>query len=145
LAAAWAPLVLIAMNLVYSAGAYPFGKHSDSFSRTTLLGAGLAVLIAADLLLAAAGQGPLLWAGIGLWGLHMAMTQGLLAAMVAETAPPDLHGSAFGFFNLVSGVAVLVASALAGLLWDQWGPTATFLAGALLAALAAGALAIRRS
>jgi MFS family permease len=145
LAAAWAPLVLIAMNLVYSAGAYPFGKLSDSFSRTTLLGAGLAVLIAADLLLAAAGQGPLLWAGIGLWGLHMAMTQGLLAAMVAETAPPDLHGSAFGFFNLVSGVAVLVASALAGLLWDQWGPTATFLAGALLAALAAGALAIRRS
>jgi MFS family permease len=145
LAAAWAPLVLIAMNLVYSVGAYPFGKLSDSFNRTTLLGAGLAVLIAADLLLATSGQGPMLWAGIGLWGLHMAMTQGLLAAMVAETAPADLHGSAFGFFNLVSGVAVLVASALAGWLWDQWGPTATFLAGAVLAALAAAALAIRRS
>jgi MFS family permease len=145
LAAAWAPLVLIAMNLVYSVGAYPFGKLSDSFSRTALLGAGLAVLIAADLLLAAAGQGPLLWAGIGLWGLHMAMTQGLLSAMVAEASPPDLHGSAFGFFNLMSGIAVLVASALAGWLWDQWGPAATFQAGAVLAALAAGALAVRRT
>jgi MFS family permease len=145
LAAAWAPLVLIAMNLVYSVGAYPFGKLSDTVSRTGLLGAGMAVLIAADLLLAFAGQGPLLWAGIVLWGLHMALTQGLLSAMVAETAPADLHGSAFGFFNLVSGVAMLVASALAGFLWDQWGPGATFLAGALLAALAAAALLVRRA
>jgi MFS family permease len=145
LAAAWAPLVLIAMNVVYSLGAYPFGKLSDTFNRTALLAAGLAVLIAADLLLAAAGQGPQLWAGIALWGLHMAMTQGLLAAMVAEASPPDLHGSAFGFFNLVSGVAMLVASGLAGWLWDQWGPPATFLAGGLLAALAAAALAIRRT
>jgi MFS family permease len=145
LAAAWAPLVLIAMNLVYSVGAYPFGKLSDTMNHKTLLGAGLAVLIAADVLLATAGHGPLLWIGIALWGLHMAMTQGLLAAMVAEASPRDLHGSAFGFFNLVSGIAMLVASALAGWLWDQWGPAATFGAGAVLAALAAAALMVRRT
>jgi MFS family permease len=145
LATAWAPLVLIAMNLVYSVGAYPFGKLSDTMNHKTLLGAGLAMLIAADILLAMAGQGPLLWGGIALWGLHMAMTQGLLSAMVAEASPPDLHGSAFGFFNLVSGIAMLMASALAGWLWDQWGPAATFEAGAVLAALAVGALAIRRA
>lgn len=133
LPAAWAPLVLIAMNVVYAAGAYPFGKLADKMDHRTLLAAGLGVLIAADALLALAGQGPLLWAGILLWGLHMAMTQGLLAAMVADTAPPALRGTAFGVFNLASGIALLIASALAGWLWDRWGPGATFVAGAALA------------
>ncbi|HWJ96072.1 MAG TPA: MFS transporter, partial [Telluria sp.] len=91
---------------------------------------GLAVLIAADLALAAADRGMLLWAGIALWGLHMALTQGLLATMVADTAPPLLRGTAFGVFNLVSGVAMLIASGVAGLLWDHWGAPVTFLAGA---------------
>ena len=141
---AWAPLVLIAMNVVYSVGAYPFGRLSDRISHRALLAWGLAVLIAADMLLAAGNRGPLLWAGIGLWGLHMAMTQGLLATMVAETAPADLRGTAFGFFNLMSGLALLVASGLAGLLWDRWGAPATFLAGAALSALALAALAWRR-
>ena len=90
LSLALAPLVLIAMNVVYSVGAYPFGRLSDRISHRALLAWGLAVLIAADVLLAAGNRGPLLWAGIGLWGLHMAMTQGLLATMVAETAPADL-------------------------------------------------------
>ncbi|NPC56271.1 MFS transporter [Caenimonas soli] len=141
---AWAPLVLIAMNVVYSVGAYPFGRLSDRISHRALLAWGLAVLIAADMLLAAGNRGPLLWVGIGLWGLHMAMTQGLLATMVAETAPADLRGTAFGFFNLMSGLALLVASGLAGLLWDRWGAPATFLAGAALSALALAALAWRR-
>jgi len=144
LALAWTPLVLIAMNVVYAAGAYPFGKLADARSHRALLAWGLAVLIASDLLLAAAGAGPLLWAGIGLWGLHMAMTQGLLATMVADTAPPDLRGTAFGFFNLVSGVALLVASGLAGLLWDQWGAPVTFLAGAGFSAAALVLLALRK-
>jgi MFS family permease len=144
LALAWTPLVLIAMNLVYSVGAYPFGKLSDSASHSGLLAWGLGVLIAADLLLARASQGPLLWSGIALWGLHMAMTQGLLATMVAEAAPADLRGTAFGFFNLVSGLALLAASVLAGWLWDQWGAPVTFLAGAGLAAAALAVLAIRR-
>jgi len=145
LALAWTPLVLIAMNLVYAAGAYPFGKLSDAMSHRALLAWGLAVLIASDLLLAAAAAGPLLWGGIALWGLHMAMTQGLLATMVADTAPADLRGTAFGVFNLVSGVALLVASGLAGLLWDTWGAPVTFLTGAGFSAAALVLLAVRRS
>lgn len=142
LALAWTPLVLIAMNLVYSVGAYPFGKLADRASHAALLAGGLAVLIAADLLLAMSNQGPALWGGIALWGLHLAMTQGLLATMVAQAAPADLRGTAFGLFNLVSGVALLVASGLAGWLWDRWGAPVTFVTGAGLAAAALAALAI---
>jgi MFS family permease len=135
---AYTPLVLVAMNLVYSLGAYPFGKLADRVSHIALLAWGLAVLVAADLLLAAGSHWMTAGAGIALWGLHMAMTQGLLATMVAETAPADLRGTAFGFFNLVSGLALLLASTLAGVLWDQLGAFATFAAGAVfsLAALA---------
>lgn len=140
LALAWAPLVLIAMNVVYALGAYPFGRLADRMDHRQLLAIGLVVLVAADLALAAAGSGPLLWAGIALWGLHMAMTQGLLATMVADTAPAALRGTAFGVFNLASGIALLFASALAGLLWDRWGAPATFLAGAGLAAAALATL-----
>jgi MFS family permease len=143
LATAWTPLVLIAMNLVYSVGAYPFGKLSDKMSHRTLLASGLLVLIAADLLLAASQAGPVLWGGIALWGLHMAITQGLLAAMVAEAAPADLRGTAFGFFNLMSGLALLAASGVAGLLWDQWGAPVTFLVGAGFSAAALSVLALR--
>jgi MFS family permease len=144
LALAWTPLVLIAMNVVYAAGAYPLGALADRMDHRRLLAWGLVVLIAADLLLAAAGQGLLLWGGIALWGLHMAMTQGLLAAMVADTSPAELRGTAFGFFNLASGVALLLASVVAGLLWDRWGPQATFLAGAAFSAAALGGILARR-
>jgi MFS family permease len=144
LAIAFAPLVLIAMNLVYSVGAYPFGRLADRFSRPALLAGGLLVLIASDVLLALAGHGPLLWAGIALWGLHMAMTQGLLAAMVAGAAPAHLRGTAFGVFNLASGIALLVASALAGWLWDAYGPAFTFGSGAVLTTLALAGLFARR-
>ena len=135
---AFAPLVLIAMNVVYSLGAYPFGKLSDRISHTALLGWGLVVLIAADVLLATSGHVAALWAGVALWGLHMAMTQGLLAAMVADTAPADLRGTGFGFFNLLSGLALLVASTVAGVLWDQFGATVTFAVGAVFSLLALG-------
>ena len=135
---AYTPLVLIGMNLIYAAGAYPFGKLSDRVSHTTLLVWGLLVLIAADALLASSSRLGWIAVGIALWGLHMAMTQGLLATMVTDTAPPDLRGTAFGFFNLVSGLAMLLASTLAGVLWDQLGAPMTFAAGAAfsLAALA---------
>ena len=133
---AMAPLVLVAMNVVFALGAYPLGRLSDRVSHTRLLAWGLVALIAADALLAWTGQGVLAWAGIALWGLHMALTQGLLATMVAGTAPADLRGTAFGMFNLVSGITLLLASALAGLLWDQWGAGATFAAGLVFAALA---------
>jgi MFS family permease len=133
---AWAPLVLIAMNVVFSLGAYPIGRLADRSSHRKLLALGLVVLIAADLALAASNRGVLLWAGIALWGLHMALTQGLLATMVADTAPAALRGTAFGVFNLASGIALLVASGLAGWLWDRFGAPATFGAGAALSALA---------
>jgi MFS family permease len=136
LALAWTPLVLIAMNAVYAVFAFPFGKLADKMSHATLLGWGLLVLIVADLLLASAKGGPVMWSGIALWGLHMAMTQGLLATMVADTSPEDLRGTAFGCFNLVSGVALLVASGVAGLLWDRFGASTTFLTGAGLTAAA---------
>ncbi len=133
---AWTPLVLVLMNVVFPLGAYPLGKLADSTRHTTLLAWGLVVLIAADTLLAFSDRGAPAWLGIALWGLHMAMTQGLLATMVADTAPADLRGTAFGMFNLVSGVALLVASGLAGLLWDRLGASATFGAGMLFATLA---------
>jgi MFS family permease len=143
LAIAFAPLVLIAMNVVYSLGAYPFGRLADRMDHRALLALGLVVLIAADVLLALGHDGVLLWAGIALWGLHMAMTQGLLSAMVADSAPADLRGTAFGFFNLASGVALLAASALAGWLWDRHGAPVTFASGAVLAAIALAGLARR--
>ena len=135
---AWTPLVLVLMNVVFALGAYPLGKLADSTRHTTLLAWGLVVLIAADALLAFSDQGAVAWLGIALWGLHMAMTQGLLATMVADTAPADLRGTAFGMFNLVSGVALLVASGLAGLLWDRLGASATFGAGVLVQAARQG-------
>lgn len=139
------PLVLIAMNVFYAAAAYPCGALADRVRHGRLLAWGLAVLIAADALLAVASSGPGLWLGIALWGLHLAMTQGLLATMVAATAPPALRGTAFGCFNLVSGLAMLVASALAGLLWDRYGAPFTFAAGGVFSAAALAALLVRRS
>jgi MFS family permease len=130
------PLVMVAMNAVYAASAYPFGWLADRMDHRRLLALGLVVLIAADLLLASGTHWATLLAGVALWGVHMGMTQGLLATMVADTAPADLRGTAFGFFNLVSGVALLLASAIAGLLWDRLGASFTFFAGAGFSALA---------
>ncbi|MEO6407555.1 MAG: MFS transporter [Burkholderiaceae bacterium] len=140
---AWVPLVLVAMNVVYSALAYPLGKLADAVRHSTLLMLGLVCLIAGDLLLAWSNHWVFAWSGIVLWGVHFALTQGLLATMVADTAPSDLRGTAFGFFNLVSGVAMLLASVFAGLLWDGVGAGATFVAGAVLAGLALALVALR--
>ncbi|MDP3609315.1 MAG: MFS transporter [Methylophilus sp.] len=134
------PLVMVAMNLVYAGSAYPFGKLSDRMSHTKLLAWGLIVLIAADLVLATNDHWTTVLAGVALWGIHMGMTQGLLATMVADTAPADLRGTAFGLFNLVSGVALLIASVVAGLLWDQLGASFTFYAGAGFCVIALMAL-----
>lgn len=136
MALALVPLVMVAMNLVYAFSAYPFGRLSDRMSHKALLALGLLVLIAADLVLAKDDHWMTVLVGVGLWGVHMGMTQGLLATMVADTAPPDLRGTAFGLFNLVSGVALLIASALAGLLWDQLGASFTFYAGAVFSLIA---------
>ncbi len=144
IAIALVPLVMVAMNVVYSASAYPFGKLSDRVSHTALLMAGLLILLAADLVLALPPTPLTLLAGVVLWGVHMGMTQGLLSAMVADTAPADLRGTAFGFFNLVSGIALLAASVVAGLLWDRAGAASTFIAGAGFCVLTLLAIALRR-
>ena len=140
---AYVPLALVAMNGVYAVSAYPFGKLSDRVRHSALLAVGLMVLIAADLLLAYGNSRPLIFAGIALWGLHMGLTQGLLATMVADTAPVDMRGTAFGFFNLFSGLTLMIASVLAGLLWDRLGSSSTFTAGAIFCALALACIAIK--
>jgi MFS family permease len=137
---AWVPLVMVAMNLVYALSAYPFGWLSDRMSHRRLLALGLVVLIAADVVLAIDTHWTVVLVGVGLWGIHMGVTQGLLAAMIAHTAPVDLRGTAFGFFNLVSGLAMLGASVLAGWLWDRMGASVTFYAGALWCVVALLAL-----
>jgi MFS family permease len=137
------PLIMVAMNAVYAGSAYPFGRLSDTKSHTRLLVLGLIVLIAADLVLAMDAHWGGVLLGVSLWGLHMGITQGLLATMVADTAPADLRGTAYGLFNLASGLAVLVASVLAGLLWDQLGASVTFYAGAVFCGLAILGVAAR--
>jgi MFS family permease len=139
------PLVLVGMNAVYALSAWPVGALSDRTGRLTLLAAGLGLLIAADLVLAFSAG---LWGialGVMIWGLHMGFTQGILAALVSEAVPAELRGTAFGMFNLVTGVALLLASVIAGALWELFGAQWTFLAGAGFAAVAALVLMPLRS
>ena len=139
------PLVLVAMNAVYALSAWPVGALSDRTGRMGLLGVGLGLLIVADLVLAFSEGLFGMALGVLVWGLHMGFTQGLLSTLVAETVPPELRGTAFGMFNLVTGVALLLASLIAGGLWEAFGPQWTFLAGAGFAAIAAlGLLPLRR-
>jgi MFS family permease len=142
-----APVAMIAMSVVYALSATPAGALSDRMDRRLLLAAGLGVLIASDLVLALAPTRAGALAGAGLWGLHMGLTQGLFAALVADTAPGETRGTAFGVFNLASGGALLAASLAAGELWERVGPEATFLVGAGFAALSLVGLlaAVRRS
>jgi MFS family permease len=137
LALSYVPLVMIVMSAVYAASAYPAGAAADRMSARGLLLYGLLFLIAADVVLAFANAPLIVLAGAALWGLHMGLTQGLLAKLVADTVPAHLVGTGFGIFNLVTGIALLVASVVAGALWSWLGPSTTFLAGAAFAAIAA--------
>lgn len=139
----WVPLVMVVMAGFYMLSAYPAGKWSDRVSRSALLAFSLALLIVADLLLAKAGSPAMLLAGVAFWGLHMGFSQGILAALVAETTPADLKGTTFGLFNLASGAALLLASLLAGWLWQSLGAASTFLAGAAFCVAALVLLAAR--
>lgn len=138
------PAVFVVMNVVYALAAYPAGVASDRMSRTTLLIIGLALLIGANLALALLPSIAGVTLGVVLWGLHMGFTQGLLATLVADTSPPELRGTAYGFFNLLGGIAMLAASVIAGLLWDAGGARMTFLTGAGFSLLALiGLLAVK--
>ncbi|MHC8400745.1 MFS transporter [Pseudomonas sp. MDT1-17] len=145
LSATWVPIVMVVMALFYTFSAYPVGKVSDRVSRTSLLGGGLILLILSDLVLASAESVSMLILGVALWGLHMGFSQGLLAALVADTSPAELKGTAFGIFNLVSGVSMLLASGIAGLLWQTYGSAMTFYAGAIFSAVALILLIAQRS
>ena len=138
------PMVLVLMNVAYALAAYPAGALSDRTKRITILGVGFGLLVAADLVLAFTTGLSGVAIGVALWGLHMGLTQGLLATLVADTAPPELRGTAYGFFNLFSGLALLVASLLAGALWDKLGPQGTFFGGAVFAAIALAGLTATR-
>jgi len=132
----YVPLVLIVMNVVYAGTAYPAGVAADKFSQKTLLVIGISLLVAADIVLAAAREPWPAFIGTAFWGMHMGFTQGLFAKLVAENAPAEIRGTAFGIFNLVSGGAILFASLVAGFLWSAFGAPATFLTGAAFAILA---------
>jgi MFS family permease len=138
------PAVMIVMNVAYAGLAYPSGAAADRVSRTTLLLAGLGVLVVSDGVLAAASSPALVLAGSAGWGLHLALTQGLLSALVADAAPSASRGTAFGVFNLVAGIALVAASTIAGAAWAAWGPSAPFVAGGTFAALTGlGVIALR--
>ena len=128
--ATWVPLVMVVMAAFYMISAYPVGKWSDRVSRTALLGTGLLLLILADLILAYAESSAMVLLGVAVWGLHMGFSQGILASLVADTTPANLKGTAFGLFNLASGLALLLASVIAGWLWQEFGAAVTFYAGA---------------
>ncbi|MGH7448649.1 MAG: MFS transporter, partial [Longimicrobiales bacterium] len=130
------PLVMVVMNVMYSLAAWPAGVLADRFGRSGVLGTGIAFLIVADVILAAGATIPLTLLGVVFWGLHMGFTQGIFATLVADTAPVELRGSAFGIFNLTAGIAMLAASVIAGALWNAYGPAATFIAGAAFTTLA---------
>lgn len=136
LSVTWIPLVMVVMALFYALSAYPAGWLSDRISRTKLLCVGMGLLVLADLVLAQSSSVITMLLGVVLWGFHMGFSQGILASLVADKAPGELKGTAFGIFNLVSGVCMLIASILAGWLWQSIGSDSTFLMGALLAAIA---------
>src|SRR4029079_5501373 len=136
LALTFVPVVMVVMNVIYAFSAWPAGALSDRAGRYLVVTVGCAILILADLVLALGNGVAAVLIGVALWGLHMGLTQGLLAALVADTAPSELRGTAFGMFNLLSGVALLLASILAGALWNEIGPSGTFFAGALITAVA---------
>lgn len=137
------PMVMVMMNVVYALAAYPAGVLSDRMNRKNILSLGVACLVAADIVLAIANGPWLLTLGVSLWGLHLGLSQGLLAAMVTDATPADLRGTAYGIFNLVSGIAMLPASIAAGLLWDGYGAGATFLVGSVFAGIALVGLVVR--
>jgi MFS family permease len=136
MATAYVPLVMVVMGVVYALSAYPVGVVSDRYGRVSLLAFGLVVLIAADVVLAQSSSVAVMFAGVALWGLHMGLTQGILTSLVADKAPADLRATAFGAFSVVSGVATLLASVIAGYVWDQYGSEWVFYTGAAFAVVA---------
>lgn len=139
------PVVLVVMNIFYALAAYPAGVLSDNGTRLRVLVLGMLLLIMADLVFAFLPGLTGVFVGLAIWGVHMGFTQGVFSSLVADTAPVELRGTAFGMLNLMTGVMILLASVIAGVLWDSVGPQGTFIAGAALALLAlVGVAPLRR-
>jgi MFS family permease len=145
MAIALIPTLLVVMNIMYAISAYPFGRLADFMSRRILLMIGITLLIVADLVLATSGTVWQVMLGAAVWGVHMGATQGLLSTIIADTVPADLRGTAFGFYSLITGAALLAASVVAGLLWTAVGSTATFAAGAVFAVVAITGVALQQA
>ncbi len=128
----YVPLVMVVMSGVYTLAAYPAGLLADRLDRRSLLAFGFVPLIVADIVLGEATSPIAVFCGVAFWGLHMGLTQGLLATLVADASPAALRGSAFGLFNFASGIVLLAASVIAGALWQNYGPAVTFYAGAAI-------------
>ena len=135
------PLTLAIFNLAYVALAYPAGALSDRMSPRAILMAGIALLIAGNLVLAETAGSPGWSSAPRLWGAHMALTQGIFSRMIADSAPEELRATSFGAFWFVTGIGGLLASLGAGWLWDRKA-AATFLTSAAVAAVALAMLSL---
>jgi len=140
---AFVPLILVFTHTVFSAAAYPFGALADRVDHRLQLALAVAVLLAADLVLAAGGTMVTAFLGASLWGLQMGVSEGLLSASVANAAPDDLRGTAFGIYQLAFGLAAFGASGTAGALWSIGGPPLAFGVSACVAAGVVPVLAFR--
>ena len=140
--AAFIPLTLVVQNLTYALFAYPLGRLSDRISRRQLLIGGWLIYALVYGGLALVDRAPQFWGLLAVYGVHLAMTQGTITALVADLVPANLRGTAFGFLNLAVGVALFPASLLAGLLWQQLGSGVAFAVSSGLALIAICLLAI---
>ena len=140
LAPAWSPLVLALFSLAFLVLAYPAGALSDRADPKSVLLGGIALLVVADLWLARATELWAVFAGVALWGAHMALTQGIFSRMIADAAPESQRATSFGAFFFASGIAAVLASVGAGYLWDRGGPAETFTIAAGAAAVAGAML-----
>jgi MFS family permease len=141
--AAFVPMVLVVMHLVFSVAAYPFGILADHLDRRLQLGIGTVILVSADVVLASASTIWMTALGAALWGLQLGVTQGLLGATIADVAPDRLRGTAFGVYDVAIGVGTFVASAGAGVLWMAGGSSIAFSVSACVATAAALMLVIQ--
>ncbi len=136
LALGMVPLMLVVMNVFYAACAYPAGKLSDKLGRVAMLRVGLLFYALVYLGFAFCNTQWQVWTLMALYGVQLGLTQGTLLALVSDVTDADTRGTAFGMISLVTGLALLPASLIAGFLWQNVGSWATFGAGTVCSVVA---------